>query len=596
MSVDFSFRVLFWPSSHLINIHFRVSRTTNPSGNHHCLDLFCLSLTGTDGVPFLRMRELPRQYAGLLVTPDGEGARTPRDWLMLFLEASRGMGKLSSLLSSSMRQYALAFVTFVAITLFSLWLQNWVGYQAIALVYLLGVVLLALFINRGPIFFGTVLTAAGWNFFFAPPAFAFNITDLYDNMMLVTYFVVTLTVGNLTTHLRAQRAAEREREERVSALYRLTRELAGGADLADILNKVVCEVGTAFNADVALLLADSREPRRLTMCPAGTWQPNEIDQALAAWAFEHNQPAGLGTDTVLHAEGLHLPLSTGGPPVGVIGLRLKTTAHLTPQQRDLLESFVRESVFVLDRQRLRDAESSNNLLAESERLGRTLLNSVSHELRTPLAAIASASTGLRRSAGLSPAQQDLATEIASASARLNRVVQSLLSAARLQSGHLRTKLDWCDVSDLIRAALRQTGDLSAGHPIETRIAPALPLVKMDHGLMEQTLANLMANAATHTPKGTAIEISAQVRGGNLILEVADRGPGLPPDQLDRIFDLFYRVPNAKPGGTGLGLAIVKGFVEAQGGRVQAANRPDGGAVFSIRLPAADKPELPEDIL
>ncbi len=542
------------------------------------------------------MLELPRQYAGLLLTPDGENAITPRDWLRTLLETLRGTGKVSSLLSSSTRQYALAFVTFAATTLFNLWLQNWTGYQAIALVYLLSVVLLALFINRGPIIVGTVLTAAGWNFFFAPPAFAFNITDLYDNMMLATYFVVTLTVGNLTTHLRAQRATEQERKERVSALYRLTRELASAAGLSDILSKVVCEVGAVFNADVALLLADSREPRRLTMCSAGTWQPNETDEALAAWAFEHNQPAGRGTDTTLRAEGLHLPLSTGGAPAGVIGLRLKTTAQLTPQQRDLLESFAREIVFVLDRQRLRDAESSNNLLAESERLGRTLLNSVSHELRTPLAAIASASTGLRSSANLSPAHQNLAGEIASASARLNRVVQSLLSAARLQSGHLHAKLDWCDVSDLIRAALNEAGDLTAGHPIETRIAPALPLVKMDHGLMEQALANLLVNAATHTPKGTAIEIRAQARAENLILEVADRGPGLPPDQLERIFDLFHRAPNARAGGTGLGLAIVKGFVEAQGGRVKAANRPGGGAVFTLRLPAADRPELPEEML
>jgi two-component system, OmpR family, sensor histidine kinase KdpD len=516
-----------------------------------------------------------------------------RDWLSDFRGKLSGAGKRSP---PAWQQYTAAFATFVAASSLNLWLQKWIGYQAIALVYLLSIVVISLFIGRGPILFGTVLTAAGWNFFFAPPRFAFNISDTYDNMMLVTYFVVTLILGHLTTHLRAQRAAEQERKERVSTLYLLTRELAGSADQADILAKVVREVGTVFNADVALLLANPNERQHLAICPAGTWQPDETDQALAAWAFEHNEPAGRGTNTVLHAEGLHLPLSSGGPPAGVIGLRLKTKADLDLRQRDLLDSFVREIVFVLDRQRLRDAESSNRLLSESERLGRTLLNSVSHELRTPVAAIGSASTGLRTSGPLTSAQQNLAVEIESANTRLNRVVQSLLSAARMQSGHLRPKLDWCDVSDLIRAALSEAGDLTAGHPIETHIAPALPLVKMDHALMEQALTNLLVNAATHTPKGTAIEISARAQGNELILEVADRGPGLPADQLERIFDLFHRLPTARPGGTGLGLAIVKGFVEAQGGRVKAANRPGGGAVFTLCLPAADRPELPEEML
>jgi two-component system sensor histidine kinase KdpD len=117
---------------------------------------------------------------------------------------------------------------------------------------------------------------------------------------------------------------------------------------------------------------------------------------------------------------------------------------------------------------------------------------------------------------------------------------------------------------------------------------------MDFVLTEQALANLIVNAAMHTPPGTPVEISARIEGGELIVEVADRGPGLPPEQLERIFELFVRAPAARPGGTGLGLAIVKGFIEAQAGRVKAANRPGGGAVFIIAMPAKDSPDLPED--
>jgi two-component system sensor histidine kinase KdpD len=348
-------------------------------------------------------------------------------------------------LKSPWHQYAVVCATFVCVTVLNRGLEKWIGHQAVAFVYLLAMVWLALFVGRGPILLGTVLTALGWSFFFAPPRHSFRIASSADQMMVLIYFFVSLTVAQLTARLRAQR----------------------------------------------------------------------------------------------------------------------------------------------------DTEIRNKSLAESERLGRTLLNSVSHELRTPIAAIDSAASGLRSCGALSPAQQNLAGEIESASVRLNRVVQSLLSAARIQSGLIRPNPDWCDVRDIIRAALTDAGELN-GHPVEKKIPAALPLAKVDFVLVEQALMNLLVNAASHTPPGTPVEISARVGRKELILEVADRGPGVPPDQLERIFDLFHRTPTAKPGGTGLGLAIVKGFIETQGGRVQAANRPDGGAVFTICLPAGDAPDLPEE--
>jgi len=346
------------------------------------------------------------------------------------------------------RQYALALAMFVAVSFLNFWLNRWLGYQAIALVYLLAVVLLSLVVSQGPVFFGTLLTAAGWNYFFAPPVFAFNISDPYDNMMLVTYFVVTLTVGQLTARLRVQRQAE---------------------------------------------------------------------------------------------------------------LKAK-------------------------------------LAAESERLGRTLLNSVSHELRTPLAAATSAAHTLRSMGALTSQQENLVTEIESANERLNRLVHSLLSAARIQAGQVRPKLDWCDVSDLVRVTLRGIKSQIYSHRIRTLISPRLPLVRADFILTEQAIANLVLNAVNHTLPGTAVEISALIENGTLALSVEDSGPGIPVDELDSVFDPFHRGRAAKTGGVGLGLAIVKGFIEAQGGHVAAANRKGGGAIFTIYLPASDTPKLPKEIL
>lgn len=505
----------------------------------------------------------------------------------------------SSLLDGPVwRQYAVAFATFVVVSGLNLWIQKWLGYQAIALVYLLSVVMISPFISRAATVFGTILTAMAWNYFFAPPAFAFNISDPYDNMMLLTYFVVTLTIAHLTTHLRAERFAERKREERSSALYQLTRELAGTTSLDGVFCTTIREIGQLLNADVALFLPDAQHPLLLGLTPytASTWAPSEEETTLAALAHARREVSGRGTSISAQADGLYLPLVAGKQSAGVIALRWKSKADPTPDQQNVIADFLGQISLALERQRLRDAEFHNKLLASSELLGRALLNSISHELRTPLAAITGAASGLHTSGALSPPHQSLTNEIISASDRLNRLVQSLLSAARLQSGQIRPKLEWCDVSDLLEVSLRGVEKMIAGHPVETRLAPGLPLVKVDFVLMEQVLANLLLNVAAHTPPHTPIEITALAERDWLSLDVADAGPGIPPEDLNRVFDLFHRAPNAKAGGTGLGLAIVKGFVEAQGGQVKATNRPTGGALFNIRLPAKAKPEPAKDEL
>jgi two-component system sensor histidine kinase KdpD len=290
---------------------------------------------------------------------------------------------------------------------------------------------------------------------------------------------------------------------------------------------------------------------------------------------------------------LHLSLMAGERAVGVLSLRFRDLAPLAPDQRDLLDAFVRQIALVLDRQRLRDAEQQAKLVAESERLSKTLLNSISHEIRTPIAAITSAASNLAETcaAGAGEFERSMVGEIQEAARRLNRLVGNLLSMTRLESGHVRANLDWCDVADLVQVTLKEIGKDLAQHKVTVGLAPGLPLVRMDFVLMQQVLTNLLLNAAVHTPPSTAVQVSAAVEANTLVLTVADNGPGLPPDALPLIFDKFYRAPAAPAGGTGLGLAIVKGFTEAQGGQVKAENRPSGGAVFTIRLPITKPPTV-----
>jgi len=412
--------------------------------------------------------------------------------------------------------------------------------------------------------------------------------------MMAMYFVVALTIGESTARLREKRFAEQKREENSRALYLFTRELADADDRQDIIERVIHQIGSAFDAEVALVFQSGGQNGAQCERRNAHWQLSDGERQLALQAVTGNQSIDLEVNGGEKQQVIYVPLAAGASPMGALVLRLRSICKLDRNQRDLLDNFANQTALVLDRQRLREAEVKTRLLAESERLGRTLLNSVSHELRTPLAAIATAVATLRNSGQLSPLHAKLSSEIDSAVFRLNRVVQSLLSAARIQSGQVKPKLDWCDLADVIRVVLRDLEGLLKAHRIEQHIQRALPLVRGDFVLLQQALSNLLLNAATYTPKGTVIELNAEVNASEAVIRVADHGPGLPHDQIDRIFDLFHRAPGAKPGGTGLGLGIVKGFMEAQGGRVQASNRPEGGALFSVFLPVRESPEISEE--
>jgi two-component system sensor histidine kinase KdpD len=397
---------------------------------------------------------------------------------------------------------------------------------------------------------------------------------------------VAIVLGQLVARIRAQEQAERRREERAIALYQLTRELAQAGTRDEVVWQLIAEVARAFQAAVAVAFPTGQ---RLAVHPDSSFAVSEKELSVAEWAFHHRQAAGSFTDNLPGAVAMHLPLATERAVLGVLSVKLPEKT-LTLAQRDLLEAYARQAALVLDRVSLHAASEQMRLLAESERLSNALLNSISHELRTPLAASTSAAAALAAAgAGTPEHQRALIGEIQEANARLNRVVGNLLDVARLESGQVRPRLDWHDARDLVQTTLRELQRELAATPVKLEMPTAPLLVRLDFSLVQHALANLLLNAASHTPAGTPIEVQAQLADGNLNLRVADRGPGIPPDVLPRIFDKFFRAPSAPTGGSGLGLTIVKGFVEAQGGTIAAENRPGGGALFTIRLPQKESP-------
>jgi two-component system sensor histidine kinase KdpD len=485
--------------------------------------------------------------------------------------------------TSPAREYAEVFGVLGALTALGWLIVPHAGYLSVGLFFLLAVIVLSLRVGPGPVLVAGVVSALTWDFLFIPPVFTFAIARFEDGLMFFTYFVVSIISGQLTARVRAQARNERMREDRATALFHLTEALSAARTLDDAVFAALRQADAYFGATSALLLDDGNGSELMPHF-AGSFVVTEKERAVADWAWRNRKRAGRFTDTLPSAEGFHLPLVRDDVAIGVLILRMPPEATLSLSQRDLADSFAAQLAQLVEREQLRAAGEREKLLAESDKLHRTLLDGVSHELKTPLAVLTSAVENLASADDTT--RLDLAVEIRTATRRLNRLVNNLLDQTRLESGALRPRLDWCDGHDLVNAAIDGVRESLEGHPFETDIPADLPLFRADAALMEQVIANLLLNSALHTPAGTEIFLAAGLdrAKSRIYFTVADRGPGLPAAMRERLFQKFQRGDAAKAGGLGLGLSIIRGFVTAQGGDVVAGENPGGGAVLTVYLP------------
>ena len=490
---------------------------------------------------------------------------------------------------SLLKEYAVAATCVAGVTLASWFIVAVTGYWSIALFYLLAVILMGLFLGRGPVFLAAALSALTWDYLFIPPIFTFYIGKFEDALMFGIFFVVALVTGQLTSRIRVQERSERRREERAQALYRLTRSIASASTTDELLAGGARQIRETFRADVAFVLAESQFGLARQVHPASTFHPDEKELGAATWAYRNRHNAGRFTDTLPSAEAFHLPMATADQVVGVMAVRPLNDEVLTLDQRDLLESFARQLAVVLEKEKLRAESDSAQVLAKSDQLQRSLLNSISHELRTPLAVIQTATEEMTLSATTAK-QKSLIGEMNEALDRLKRLVKNLLDSARLESKQFEPKREWGEVRDLVHEAVELARPALGEDQFQLNLPDQSQLIYCDFGLLSQAVANLLHNAAVHTPRGTPINLTVEATDNTLILRVSDEGPGIPPTFLPHLFEKFIRASDARPGGTGLGLSIARGFVEAHGGTLEAYNQANGhGAIFVIRLPL-EKPQ------
>ncbi len=488
------------------------------------------------------------------------------------------------------RDYLRAAAVIAATTALARGAKALVDLPDVEMLFLLGVMIAAAITRRGAALFAAALAVAAYDFFFVPPSLTFEVADARYVLTFAMMFGVSVVISTLTLRLREERQAAVARERRTAALLALSRELGGALDEQGVATVSARTISEAFGAPAVFLRARSRDELVPLAAHPGETALGTSEVAVARWAHDHAQAAGRGTDTLPGETVLCVPLRSWAEVVAVLVLRPSSERGLGAEQRTLLDAFARQAALALDRVRLAEEARQAALRAKTEELRSGLLSAVSHDLRTPLAAITGAGTMLREDAALDPAlRRDLVETVCEEAERLERLVSNLLDMTRLDSGTVEPKREWVPLVEVIGGALTRLERRLAGRKVTTAIPEDVPLLSIDPVLVEQLFLNLLENAAKYTPPGSDIDVRAAREGGTLVVDVADRGPGLPAGDEERVFERFHRGEHAGVRGVGLGLPIARAIAQAHGGRLAAANRPGGGAVFRLTLPLPAEP-------
>jgi two-component system, OmpR family, sensor histidine kinase KdpD len=494
-------------------------------------------------------------------------------------------------------RYLWSAIACVAVTLLSIPLAAHFDPSNIVAIYILAVVLVAVRFGRGPAALAAVLSVCSFDFFFVPPRFSFAVSDV---QYLLTFFImlaVGLITGQLTAGLRFQARVASHREERAGSLYEIARDLSAAVQVEQVVRISDESIQRTFRASAALLLPDTAG--RLVSLNSETQRAKSglsIEIGTAQWAFEKGQPAGFGTDTLPGSDILYIPLRAPTQARGVLAVKAHNRRMLRiPEQRQLLDTYAALIAIALERVHYVGLAQDALLKMESERLRNSLLAALSHDLRTPLTVLVGLAESLALTTPkLSSVQLETAEAIQDEARRMSTLVSNLLDMARIETGEVTLNLQWQPLEEVVGAALEAVRGVLKRHGVVVQLPRDLPLVKFDAVLIERVLVNLLENVSKYTPPGSTVTLSARAMAEQLVVSVADDGPGLPPGEEEAVFQKFTRGEreSATPG-VGLGLAICRAIVEAHQGKITASQRPGGGAIFTFTLPLGIPPPIVE---
>lgn len=438
----------------------------------------------------------------------------------------------------------------------------------LSLLYLLPVVLSSLLWGLGPGALVAIASFLALNYFFVPPYYTLLVPRTQDFLVLIVFLGVSIVIGQLVGRVSKSLAATSAREYEATHLYELIMHLAGLQDEQEIVSALAEQTLLTLHAvrvDV-LVEAQGGSPARHIRLE------------------DRSQTALEDVTTPTHIT----PLQSTRGFLGEIKV-WRGVARLSQVEERLLNTFASQGVLALERVRLSQAASRARLLEESDRFKSSLLSSVSHELRTPLATIKAAVTSLRSETvdWDTDARVDLLAAVEEETDHLNQLVGNLLNMSRIEAGALKPERGWNSPAEIVSTALERTRQQAEKHIMEVDVSPDLPLIPVDYFQIEQVFINLISNSVKYSPEGSSISIQAYLANERVLqVVVSNQGPHVAPENLERIFDKFYRVTASdRVTGAGLGLSICKGIIKAHGGRIWAENL-DRGFAFHFTLPLA----------
>ena len=466
----------------------------------------------------------------------------------------------------------------------------------LSLIFLTAVLVVAVRTRMSVAVYTAILCFLGYNFFFTPPRYTLAISSFDDVLAVTLFLVAALVCSRLATRLASQVESLRGAHVQARALLTLGQQLTSSTDAGGIHDVGSKALAHALRCDIAILARDAEQVLQVVASVPPEHALSAQDLAAADWSDRHGEPAGRYTDTLNAAPYWVLPLGSESRPLGAVALRFDPAmGEPDPDRRSLALAMTQDIGQALERARLSDELEGARVQGETERLRNALLSSVSHDLRSPLASmIGAAGTLISYEEKLPPEERrDLLQAILGEGQRLDRYIQNLLDMTRLGHGTLKLNRDWTDSAEIVAAAVTRLRKLFPDLRVETMAPPETVLLYVHPALIEQALFNILENAARFSPPDEAVRVSVHSSGERLLIDVRDRGPGIPEDERARIFDMFYSVSRGDraPQGTGLGLAICRGMIGAHGGSVEALPGDGIGTTIRISLPLPPPPDI-----
>ena len=500
-------------------------------------------------------------------------------------------GIASLMLTESRRpvQYLALFIVLSLVVFLNYVLLPFIGPRSVSLILLLSILVLALFLERIPVFIYAATSAVLWDLLFLEPRFTLYITHIEDAIMFFMYFVVAITVGSLASRIRKDEIGALQREEQLNILYDMTRRFAASRTIDEALEHFISYINTHFHATTVLYLKGSDGSLSVNPHQNVQIKLEEKDYGLASYAFTSGKSAGRFTDTLPSSSFFFIPIFfKKDNVVGVIGISFPGNAILTIEQKNLLETMVSHMALVIEREFFITETQKIKVHEESEKIYKVLMDSVSHEIRTPLTAIKGSLSTIMNPVVLRDEQKsgNLISGMMESTENLIHLVDSLLDISRIESGKMALNLDWNDLSDIIGTALDRLEPHLKKNSISVNCPEDIPLVRVDYNLLVQSIYCLLSNAVFHNPVGTGITVAVMRNADQIIVHVEDNGPGIKEEDRKNLFEKFYRGGKKPESGLGLGLSISRGIVELHGGRITVEDKIPHGSRFTVFLPVA----------